>query len=86
MSAMSALSSSVIIICAGLGIDVAVAIPLSFNHSLFAKLRNYSESNHNSIAFYILLGKKFIISLILIVPLQRHSAEQMKKHWYEYDT
>jgi hypothetical protein len=40
---MRALSSSVIIICAGLEIDVADAISLSFNHSLSAKIQHYSE-------------------------------------------
>lgn len=34
-----------------------------FIHSLDAKLRNYSESNHNNTTFLILLGKKTMIMM-----------------------
>ena len=50
MSAMSALSSSVTIICTGLEFNVADAISLSFSCSLLAKLRKYFECSHKLLA------------------------------------
>jgi hypothetical protein len=58
MSAMSALSSSVIIICAGLEIDVADAISLLFNDSLLQNYEIILKLTIILLIFYILLGKK----------------------------